>query len=409
MFEDLFIDRGTIARYRCAPLLEERLSYLRHCAETGVRPCTLRRIAARQTSLVHLLDLREAERVSMPRIEAAADGRSSRPVRPNARQSFVGHAVRWAGASRVCSKNLARRDMPTSAKSRSSRRGCVKSVDGPKRRSAVAATRSTASSTGSTNGALPWIRSESPTSIGLSRAGTPAAAAGSRSIITRSAFAPFFRFAEHQGWCTPGLTGGIMPSRFHPGETIPKGLSRDEVLRLLATSEGDRPVDLRDRAILMVLIAYGLRSGEVTGLRLDDVDWAEETLRVRRPKPGRTHQYPLSRGVGQAIVRYITDVRPPRPERTLFLTLRAPIRPLGRGTISSVVRRRLDRLGITGTCRGPHALRHAAAQHLLDHGLSMKEVGDYLGHRSISSTAVYAKVQLGTLREVANIDLEGLA
>ena len=71
-------------------------------------------------------------------------------------------------------------------------------------------------------------------------------------------------------------------------------------------------------AILMVLIAYGLRSGEVTGLRLDDVDWAEETLRVRRPKPGRTHHYPLSRGVGQAIVRYLTDVRPPRPERALF-------------------------------------------------------------------------------------------
>ena len=133
----------------------------------------------------------------------------------------------------------------------------------------------------------------------------------------------------------------------------------------------------------MVLIAYGLRSGEVAGLRLDDVDWAEETLRVRCPKPGRTHHYPLSRSVGQAIVRYLTEVRPRRPHRTLFLTLRAPI--------------------------GPHALRHAAAQHLLDQGVSFKEVGDYLGHRSISSTAVYAKVQLGTLREVADIDLEGLA
>ena len=159
----------------------------------------------------------------------------------------------------------------------------------------------------------------------------------------------------------------------------------------------------------MVLIAYGLRSGEVAGLRLDDVDWVEEMLRVRRPKPGRTHHYPLSRGVGQAIVRYITDVRPPRPERALFLTLSAPIRPLSRHAISSVVRSRLDRLGITGKRRGAHALRHAAAQHLLDQGLSMKEVGDYLGHRSISSTAVYAKVQLDILREVADVDLEGLA
>ena len=82
-----------------------------------------------------------------------------------------------------------------------------------------------------------------------------------------------------------------MPSRFHRGETVPKGLNRDEVLRLLATTEGDRAADLRDRAILMVLIAYGLRSGEVAGLQLDDLNWEEETLRVRRPKPGRIHHY----------------------------------------------------------------------------------------------------------------------
>lgn len=75
----------------------------------------------------------------------------------------------------------------------------------------------------------------------------------------------FFRFAEHRGWCAAGLAG-IMPSRFHADETVPKGLARDEVLRLLATTEGNQPVDVRDRALLMVLIAYGLRSGEVAGL-----------------------------------------------------------------------------------------------------------------------------------------------
>ena len=218
----------------------------------------------------------------------------------------------------------------------------------------------------------------------------------------------FFRFAARQGWCAPGLAEGIMPSRFYPGETIPKGLNRDEVVRLLATTEGDRPGDLRDRAILMLLITYGIRAGEVAGLRFDDLDWEAETLRVRCPKPGRTHLYPLSRGGAQAIVRYLREVRPPRPERTLFLTLNAPIRALSPVAISHLVTRRLDRLGITGKRRGPHALRHAAAQHLLDQGLSMKEVGDYLGHRSVCATSVYAKVQLDALREVADIDLEGL-
>ena len=219
----------------------------------------------------------------------------------------------------------------------------------------------------------------------------------------------FFRFAEGQGWCTPGLAEGIMPLRFHPGTPLPKGLDRDEVVHLLATTEGNRPVDVRDRAILMLLIAYGLRAGEVAGLQIDDLDWQEGALRVRRPKPGRTHHYPLSRGVGQAIVRYLRELRPPHSERTLFLTLKAPLRPLSGSAIHHIVSSRLERLGVTGKRRGPHALRHGAAQHLLDQGLSMKEVGDYLGHRSVSATSAYAKVQLGALREVADIDLEGLA
>ncbi|MCP4212600.1 MAG: tyrosine-type recombinase/integrase [Halieaceae bacterium] len=218
----------------------------------------------------------------------------------------------------------------------------------------------------------------------------------------------FFRFAEQQGWCRPGLADGIMPPRRYPGETIPKGLKRGEVIRLLATTESDRPCDIRARAILMLLITYGLRASEVSVLKLGDLDWEQEMLRVRCPKPGRTHLYPLSRGVGQSILRYLREVRPAHPERRLFLTMRAPIKPLSRGVIKEIVCARVKRLGITGKRRGPHALRHAAAQHLLDQGLSMKAVGDYLGHRSVAATSVYAKVQIGTLREVAEINLEEL-
>ena len=190
---------------------------------------------------------------------------------------------------------------------------------------------------------------------------------------------------------------------------MPKGLKREDVLRLLATTEGDRPVDKRDRAILMLFIAYGLRAGEVGGLRLDDLDWENEMLRVRCPKPGRTHSYPLSRGVGDAILRYIREVRPSGFGRALFFTMRAPIRPLDRRALGKIVRDRLVSLGIVAGKRGTHALRHAAAQHLLDQGMSMKVIGDFLGHRDPSSTAIYAKVNLTALREVAALDLEGLA
>lgn len=95
MFEDLFIDRSTIARYRCEPLLEERLNYLTHCAQKGARPLILRTIATDQITLIRLLDLRAGERVSVPRIEAAADRRSSRPAQPKVRRIFVSRAVRW--------------------------------------------------------------------------------------------------------------------------------------------------------------------------------------------------------------------------------------------------------------------------------------------------------------------------
>ena len=119
----------------------------------------------------------------------------------------------------------------------------------------------------------------------------------------------FFRFAEDRGWCTPGMAEGIAPLRSYPDETVRGTLTRADIGRLLATTDGDRPVHKRDRAILMLLIVYGLRAGEIRGLRLDDLDWQNETLRVHRPKTGRTDLLPLSRAVGQAIVRYFVRQR----------------------------------------------------------------------------------------------------
>ena len=415
MFEDLFSDGPTIERYRTAPLLEERLRWLEFCAEAGARPNTLRRIACHQVHLVQRLDLQAGARIGISRIEAVAEQRGRhgrrrprRPAGPDTDQRFVGRAVRWQRFADMfeeapCRPRHAHTDkVAIFASWMRGERGwakdtvlvCCNAVDLFFDRLDECGVTLDSVRIDDIDGQIAFWHA-----CGHSR-------------VTVNGYAEhlrtFFRFAESQGWCRAGLADGIMPPRFLPGDTIPKGLNRDEVVRLLATTEGDRPADLRDRAILMVLITYGLRAGEVAGLRLEDLDWAEERLQVRCPKPGRTHHYPLSRGVGQTILRYIREARPTRPERALFLSLRAPIRPITRGTVSHVVRSRADRIGIAGKRRGAHALRHGAAQHLLDHGLSMKEVGDYLGHRSVSATAVYARVQLDTLREVGEIDLEGL-
>lgn len=157
-----------------------------------------------------------------------------------------------------------------------------------------------------------------------------------------------------------------------------------------------------------MLAVYGLRCGEVAGLCLQDVDWRGEILHVTRPKQRCTQQYPLDQVIGNAILRYIKEVRPRCSFRQLFLTLDAPIRPLLPRAISHIVRSGLIRLGIDSPKKGAHCLRHACAQHLLSAGFSLKQIGDQLGHRSSAATREYVKVDLNGLRQVAEINLGDL-
>jgi integrase len=158
----------------------------------------------------------------------------------------------------------------------------------------------------------------------------------------------------------------------------------------------------------MLFAVYGLRVGEVRALRLEDIDWEHELIHIRRPKSRRRQPYPLSFVVGEAILRYLKEVRPHTPHREIFLTLRAPLRPVGSGALYDLVSDRLLAMGVSLKPHGPHSLRHACASRLLAEGLSMKEIGDHLGHRKLDTTRVYAKVDLAGLRLVANLDLGGV-
>jgi site-specific recombinase XerD len=218
----------------------------------------------------------------------------------------------------------------------------------------------------------------------------------------------FFRYAEMQGWCRDGLAAAIKAPRVFPQEPLPAGPSWEQVQRLLANAQGDRPADIRDCALLMLLAIYGLRAGEVVRLHLEDFDWERESLAVRRSKSRQAQTYPLCRPVGDAVLRYLRQVRPRSAHREVFLTLRAPLRPLDRGALTQLVIRRSHALGVPLPHYGPHALRHACATHLLERGLSLKEIGDHLGHQHPDTTRIYAKVDLAGLRRVADFDLGGL-
>jgi site-specific recombinase XerD len=180
------------------------------------------------------------------------------------------------------------------------------------------------------------------------------------------------------------------------------------VKRLIATTVGDSARDIRDRAILILLASYGLRSSEVSGLRLEDVNWESEKVSIGRSKQRRAQEYPLVSEAGEAILHYLQKARPRCAQREIFLTSKAPFHRLSQGALYHLVSTRLRMLGIHAPRRGPHALRHACAGHLVTEGFSLKEIGDHLGHRSAFATRIYAKVDLAGLREVANFDLGGL-
>jgi integrase/recombinase XerD len=219
----------------------------------------------------------------------------------------------------------------------------------------------------------------------------------------------FFRHVAMRGWCGVGIAAGIVGPRLFEQETLPVGPPWTDVQRLITSTNGNRPRDIRDRAILMLLAIYGFRSREVAGLRLEQMNWEREILAILRPKQRRAQEYPLLQSVGEAILRYLQQVRPRCARREIFLTLKAPFRPLSSGALYHLVSTRLCALDIKSPHRGPHSLRHACAGHLVAERFSLKEIGDHLGHRSAEATRTYAKVDLTGLREVANFDLGGLS
>jgi len=218
----------------------------------------------------------------------------------------------------------------------------------------------------------------------------------------------FFRYAEQHNWCAPGLAKTIESPRIYSMSGLPEGPSWEQVRCLIASLNSDRPGHIRDRAIILLLAVYGLRIGEVCALTLDDLDWTNEKIRVRRPKNKKIQDFPLTAEVGNAILKYLQTVRPQCSSRFVFLLLRGPHRPMKPRHASCSISLRVRTLGCHLPHYGPHVLRHACATHLLDEGFSLKEIGDHLGHRSTRSTTIYAKVERTKLGQVADVRLSTL-
>jgi integrase len=218
----------------------------------------------------------------------------------------------------------------------------------------------------------------------------------------------FFKHAGRRDWCLAAIADGIKGPRLYCQENLPQGPSWEDVVRMLSSLKTDDPNNIRNLPMLMLCAIYGLRPGEVSRLRLEDLDWEHDQILVRRPKVNKAQVYPLIPQVGNAIMRYLKEVRPRSAHREVFLTRVAPIRPVTTYALTGVSRRAMLALGIRSARYGAYALRHACATHLASQGISFKIIGDHLGHSSPNSTRVYAKVDLPMLRQVAMLDLGGV-
>lgn len=211
----------------------------------------------------------------------------------------------------------------------------------------------------------------------------------------------FLQYLHREGLTQRDLSPFIEPPRQYCHADIPRSITWSEVERLLESIDRRSPVGKRDYAILLLLVTYGLRAREVAALQLNDIDWKHERVHVPGRKAGHSTTFPLSPVVGQAIVDYLREARPATSERALFLRGMAPFTCVTHGAISQVARRAIRKVGIEVLHPGSHTLRHTCVQRLVDAHISLKTIGDYMGHRTAVATGVYAKIDIETLREVA--------
>lgn len=210
----------------------------------------------------------------------------------------------------------------------------------------------------------------------------------------------FLRYQFSQGYLSKALHEQIDTPRTYRLERLPRALPWNQVVALLRSIDQSTPGGLRDFTLLYLAACYGLRSGELVRLTLDDIDWRGGTLKVVQTKTKQALLLPLTDEAGQILVRYLQTGRPPSQRRELFLRRRAPAGPLAPTAVHDILEHRITLSGMDLPPMGSHVLRHSLAVDLLRRGVNLPTIGATLGHRDVESTAVYLRLAVDDLREV---------
>ena len=220
--------------------------------------------------------------------------------------------------------------------------------------------------------------------------------------VVITALRAFIRYLIAQGVCQVGLDAAIPTIAGWRLSALPRYLPAADVERVLAACDSATITGARDRAILLLLARLGLRAGDIYALRLKDIDWVQATIQVSG-KSRRMVQLPLPQEVGDAISHYLSTARSAAKSDHLFLRVAAPVGPFANNSsaISDIVERAIHRAGVYAPAHGAHLLRHSAATSLLAEGASLESIAVLLRHRSLDTTAHYAKVNVKLLSQLA--------
>lgn len=414
MFDQLYTSASAIARHTTAPYAEERMRYLAYCKQRGDAASVVITKASDLLWIVRRLGVYTDLRVTVEQIRAVVVNDSDPDAAGHHNLDSLRTRKRLIDTTRAWLRYLGCLREPREPIPFQSRLN--EYCDWAQHERGLSA-RSIYSFRHRIQQFLQWYgaRERSLADLQLSDCDAYLASASAQGWcrVTREnvvgALRAFFRYGAEQGWCPPRLADALRCPRRYALKTLPAGLAWSDVQRLFAALDPSRPQDIRARAILMLLAVYGLRVSEVAQLCLEDIDWAHDQLRVPRAKRHEPQVYPLVPALGNALIQYLQSVRRPSVHREVFLTLISPYGPLSTGGLFNIVSARLQALGVPCAHSGPHTLRHACARRLVAEGLSLKEIGDHLGHRSPAATRVYAKVDLPALRDVAAFDLGALS
>lgn len=403
---------GIIRKYLETPFFEERMSYLEHMRNNGFKPYVIRKAAISQLHLIDFLHLNVLRKVGHSEIEDAVLKWSNVPnISKNkiagnvlALNRFKWHAINWLKYLNLYEApkeyipweemlmsylDYITEDLGYSKATRSQRYYMLRKflhyvkVNGSSPQTL-------------TLSLIDAYFNELSKDSKLNRISCSNVATGLRSFV---------KYLALMRWCPQELEMGIKsPRQYRLGE-LPSSPDWEIVKDMVRSKNTDYTKDIRDHAILLLLSVYSLRCSEIINLKLRDINWRAETITFLRAKDCKPQVFPLKKEVGDAIIRYIKEVRPNHAKLDyIFLCIRAPYRKLPSASIYTLVSTELKNRGVELDHYGPHTIRKAGATHMINNGINLKIISTHLGHQQLDTTCIYAKVDLCNLRKVADMD-----